>query len=213
MIRLAIADDHQVIIDGMESIFSNHEAIQFVGGAANGKILIGLVEDQPIDVVLMDINMPVMDGIDSTKYLHDNYPEIKIIALTMYDEPRLAKRMVKNGAIGFLLKNSSKSKIIEAIIAVHNGGTYYDSAIMQAFLNIGSNTNASSFSKLEQMTSRELEVITGICDELTGVEIGEKLHISPHTVESHRANIFAKLGVNNTAGLVKWAIKNGIVDV
>ncbi|MEO1053469.1 MAG: response regulator transcription factor [Bacteroidota bacterium] len=213
MIKLAIADDHQVIIDGMESIFSNHESIEFVGGAANGKILLGLIEGQEVDVILMDINMPVMDGIDCTKHLHDYYPEIKVIALTMYDEPRLAKRMVKNGAIGFLLKNSSKSKIIEAITTVYNGGTYYDQAIMQAFLNLKSNGNSSSFSKLDQMTARELEVVKCICDELTGAEIGERLHISPHTVESHRANIFTKLGISNTAGLVKWAIKNGVVEV
>ena len=213
MIQIAVADDHQVLIDGMESILEQYEDMEFAGGALNGKLLINIVEHKPVDVVLMDINMPVMDGIDCTKYLHTHFPEVKIIALTMYDEPRLAKRMVKNGAFGFLLKNSPKAKIIEAIKVVHEGGTYYDQAIMQAFLNLPAKSGASSFSTIDQLTTRELEVIRYICDELTGNEIAERMHISPHTVESHRANIFIKLGVTNTTGLVKWAIKNGLVDL
>lgn len=209
-IKILIADDHQVIIDGLEAIISNQAHLNFVGGAKDGLQVMEAAKENTFDLVLMDINMPNMDGLACTEQLHKDYPDIKIIGLSMHDNPRLAKRMLQNGALGFLLKNSSKQIILEAIMAVTEGRNFIDPALMQSFLNLN-DEQTSSFAKKEMLTKRELEVIKEIYLEKTTNEIAESLHISPHTVESHRANILLKLDLKNTVALVKWAMQNEVV--
>lgn len=210
---ILVADDHQVIIDGMEAIISSTEQLAFFGGAHNGHEVLSQLEKQRPDVVLMDINMPLMDGLECTSIVHKKYPDIRIIALSMHDNPRLAKRMFQNGALGFLLKNSSKSTIIEAIKAVLDGKNYIDPLLLPSFLNLNQEKGSSSFSKKHMLTKRELEIIKEICEEKTTAEIGDSLSISPHTVESHRSNILLKLELKNSVALVKWAIKNEVINL
>ncbi|MGW8122255.1 response regulator [Roseivirga echinicomitans] len=212
-IKVLVADDHQVIIDGLEAIINGIEELSFAGGALNGNQVINMVESKPVDLVLMDINMPEMDGLECTSYLNKHYPQIRIIALSMHDNPRLAKRMIKNGASGFLLKNSNKDKILTAISEVSKGKNYFDPMLMQTFVDFDKNKSSSSFSKKDLLTKRELEVIQLIYEEKTTGEIADHLSISTHTVESHRGNIMLKLELKNSVGLVKWAIQNEIIDL
>ena len=212
-IKVLVADDHQVIIDGLEAIISDVPELEFAGGALNGNQVIEMVESKAVDMVLMDINMPEMDGLECTSYLNKHYPQIRIIALSMHDNPRLAKRMIKNGAFGFLLKNSSKENILKAIFEVKEGRNFFDPLLMQNFLDISNQKNSSSFAKKDLLTKRELEIIQLICQEKTTGEIADELSISTHTVESHRSNILLKLELKNSVGLVKWAIQNEVIEL
>lgn len=212
-IRIIVADDHQVIIDGMEAIINNTDNLTFSGGALNGHQVIELVESEPIDMVLMDINMPEMDGLECTAYLNKHYPGIRVIALSMHDNPRLAKRMIKNGAFGFLLKNSNKENILKAIDEVSVGKNFFDPQLMSTFFDAGNKKSSSSFGKKDLLTKRELEIIELICQEKTTGEIADELSISTHTVESHRANILLKLELKNSVGLAKWAIQNEVFEL
>jgi DNA-binding NarL/FixJ family response regulator len=210
-IKVVVADDHQVIIDGLEAILRDSLGLEFAGGGLNGHQVIEIVESRPVDIVLMDINMPEMDGLECTTYLNKHYPEVRVIALSMHDNPRLAKRMIKNGAFGFLLKNSSRDKIIEAINQVHQGKNYFDPNLMQTFFDVDERKSSSSFSKKDLLTKRELEIIQLIYEEKTTGEIADQLSISTHTVESHRANVLLKLEIKSSIGLVKWAIHNEVI--
>ncbi|WP_268123423.1 response regulator [Roseivirga pacifica] len=212
-IKVLVADDHQVIIDGLEAIISDVPELEFAGGALNGNQVIEMVESKAVDMVLMDINMPEMDGLECTSYLNKHYPQIRIIALSMHDNPRLAKRMIKNGAFGFLLKNSSKENILKAIFEVKEGRNFFDPLLMQNFLDVSNQKNSSSFAKKDLLTKRELEIIQLICQEKTTGEIADELSISTHTVESHRSNILLKLELKNSVGLVKWAIQNEVIEL
>lgn len=212
-IRIAVADDHQVIIDGMEAIMNTIEKLEFSGGALNGNEVIKLVESKPIDLILMDINMPEMDGLECTLYLNKHHPSIRVIALSMHDNPRLAKRMIKNGAFGFLLKNSSKENILKAIDEVSIGKNFFDPQLMSTFFDAGNKKSSSSFGKIDLLTKRELEIIQLICQEKTTAEVADELSISTHTVESHRANILLKLELKSSVGLTKWAIQNEVFEL
>ncbi|KYG84742.1 hypothetical protein AWW67_01470 [Roseivirga seohaensis] len=212
-IKILVADDHQVIIDGLEAIISTTEHLEFIGGASNGKEVISKVESQPVDLILMDINMPEMDGLECTAYLSKNYPNIRVIALSMHDNPRLAKRMIKNGAFGFLLKNSSKANILTAISEVMQGRNFFDPMLMSTFFDADNKKSSSSFSKKDLLTKREIQIIQLICQEKTTAEIADELSISTHTVESHRGNIMLKLELKNSVGLVKWAIQNEVIEL
>lgn len=209
-LKILVADDHQVIIDGLEAIIAKQEGLAFIGGASDGHEVLRKAHESAFDIVLMDINMPNMDGLACTEALHKEYPDIKIIGLSMHDNPRLAKRMLKNGALGFLLKNSNKEIILEAIQSVASGKNFIDPSLLSSFFEI-EESSSSSFAKKEMLTKRELEVIHEIYQEKTTSEIADSLHISPHTVESHRANILLKLDLKNTVALIKWAIKNEVV--
>lgn len=212
-IKVLIADDHQVIIDGLEAIITETDHLMFSGGAHNGKEVIDAIEMYQPEVILMDINMPIMDGLECTSIVHKKWPEIRIIALSMHDNPRLARRMLQNGALGFLLKNSSKQVILEAIEKVCDGLNFIDPLLLPSFLNLNQEKGSSSFAKKEMLTKRELEIIQEICDEKTTAEIANSLSISPHTVESHRGNILLKLELKNSVALVKWAIQNEVFDL
>lgn len=212
-IKVLVADDHQVIIDGLEAIINDVPELEFVGGSLNGNQVIEMVESKPVDMVLMDINMPEMDGLECTTYLNKHYPAIRVIALSMHDNPRLAKRMIKNGAFGFLLKNSSKENILKAIFEVKEGRNFFDPLLMQNFLDVSNQKASSAFAKKELLTKRELEIIQLICQEKTTGEIADELSISTHTVESHRSNILLKLELKNSVGLVKWAIQNEVIEL
>ncbi len=212
MIKILIADDHQLLIDGIKTTLADIEDFSVVGEAGNGYNVLEQLDSGLIpDVILMDINMPKMDGLDCTKQLSKKYPDIKIIALSQYDEKRFVKRMLKNGASGYLLKDAGKDQIVAAIRAVHSGGKYFQEGLSVRLIEqeIKGENISALFPKL---SIRELEVLNLICNGLTSHEISEKLFISIHTVESHRANLMQKAGVNKTAGLVKWAVENNFIE-
>jgi len=208
MIRLLLADDHPVIRDGISSILDNEPDIELVACAHDGDYLLELLERVKVDVVLMDINMPGMNGIEATKALKKRHPELKVLSYSQYDEKRFIKQMLKSGANGYLLKNSDAGELINAVKIVNEGGMYLSPELPNIF---GTKISRRSNYLFPELSSRERDVLMEICKEKNTKEIAEILFISPNTVETHRSNLLLKVGVKNTAGLVKWAIENEIV--
>lgn len=208
MIRLIITDDHPIIRDGIKTILADAKDIQLIGCASDGAELMDLLERQEADVILMDINMPGINGIEATKLVKSKHPHIKILSFSQYDEKRFIRQMMKYGANGYLLKNSSASELVNAIKIAHEGGMYMSHELPNIF---DEKHKARSNYLFPDLTKREIDVLKEICQEKNTNEIAESLFLSPNTVETHRANLLLKVGVKNTAGLVKWAIENEIV--
>ena len=207
-INVLIADDHTIFRQGLVSLLKNEETITIVGEARNGIEVVEVVNSNIVDIVLMDIEMPIKNGIDTTKTLQKLHPEIKILALTMYKTPSFIKQMLKAGAEGYILKDAGKEELLTAINTIIDGKPYHSALVtksIMASLHTKKNTKAP-------LTERELEVIQLISDQLTMRQIAEKLHLSTMTIETHRKNIYLKLGVHNAAGLVKKALKNGWIE-
>jgi DNA-binding NarL/FixJ family response regulator len=212
MINLLIADDHQLLIDGLKSTLEDIEDFDIVAEASDGyQVLEKLREGIEVNVILMDINMPKLDGLNCTRTVHKEFPDIKVIALSQYDEKRFVKRMVKNGASGYLLKDASKDQLEKAIRAVHSGEKFFSERLSMQLVTqeLKIEDTRSLFPKL---TEREVQVLNMIGKEYSTQEISDSLGISFHTVESHRANLMYKAGVKNTAGLIRWAVENDFLD-
>jgi len=212
MIRILIADDHPLMIDGIKSSLEGIEDFEIIAEANNGYQVLEILDaGTPVDIILMDINMPKLDGLECTRQVVKKHPETRIIALSQYDEKRFVKRMVKNGARGYLLKDAGKDQIELAVRTVHAGEKFFSERLSVRLVEqeLKEENTSALFPKL---TSREKEVLNLICKEYSSQEISEKLFISFHTVESHRANLMYKAGVKNTAGLVRWAVENDFVE-
>lgn len=213
--KLLIADDHQIVREGFHTMLAKRNDIELVGEAVNGEELIEMAENRQPDVIITDIKMPVMDGIAATKILSDKHPEIPILAFTMYNEDFLIVDMLDAGARGYLVKNSAKEDIFEAIHAVVNGNDYYCKhtssrlvhLIAQRKFTLRRKASNPSFNK------REIEIIKLICDERANKEIADLLHLSIRTVEGYRERIQEKMEVKNTAGIVVYAIRKGIYQL
>ncbi|GJM35495.1 MAG: DNA-binding response regulator [Saprospiraceae bacterium] len=213
MINVLIADDHQLVIDGIKLMLSDESGLICAGEANDGVQALALLKEKPFDLVILDINMPVLNGVETCKQIHRDYPDVKILALSMLKEASLIKLMLKNGAHGYLLKNAGKDEVLEAIRAVLAGKKYFSeevSDIIMASL-AGSNpkTKTSPFPKISR---REKQVLQLIVEEYTTAEIAEKLFISFGTVETHRRNLLIKLGARNTAGLVRTSLEYGLLE-
>jgi two-component system response regulator NreC len=209
-IRIAIADDHQMVIDGLTSILQNLEGVELKGQANNGREIIRLVENLKIDLVFMDIDMPEMDGIEATKQIKTHFPEVKIVILTMHDEQSLVKKLLEIGADGYILKNSSKTELEMAIRQIQSGKKHFSSEVTMILLEEESPAEVNA--QLKQLTEREIEILKLISEGLSNKEIGDQLFISHRTVDTHRTNLMKKLDVHNVAGLIRFAIKNGLVE-
>jgi len=212
MINILIADDHQLLIDGIKAALAGIPDLNIAAEVYNGfQVIEKLETGLPIDIILMDINMPKLDGLSATKLVHKKFPSVKVIALSQYDEKRFVKQMVKNGAMGYLLKDSSKDVLETAIRTVHDGRNYFCDRLSLRLISqeLKIEDTKSLFPKL---TEREVEILRLIGKELSSQEIADKLFISFHTVESHRANLMSKAGVKNTAGLIRWATENDFLD-
>ena len=208
MIHVFIVDDHKMVIDGMKLLLKDEATIKVVGTALNGEE--GLVEipKQPVDVVLLDINMPGMNGIETCKELLKLNPDLKIVAISMHKESSLIKLMLNNGAKGYVLKNAGQDEVIDAIKTVNEGKKYLDDTVNEIVLNsVLKNGSEKVTSPFPTLSRREKDVLKLILDECTTQEIADKLFISFGTVETHRRNMLIKTGARNTAGLVRTAIE------
>jgi len=212
MIKVAITDDHLLIINNIKELLEPIAHIQVVGSFMNVAETKSGIEQVNADILLLDINLPDGDGIQLCKELVKAHPNLKVIALTTYNQNILVKNMIRNGAHGFLLKNTSLEELQRAIETVYRGEQYLQTEIKESLLRDTLGTTAQRTTFRPRLTRREKEVLQLIMDELTTTEIGEKLFISPKTVETHRLNLLQKLGVRNTAGLVKEAINQGLLD-
>ncbi len=213
-INVFVVDDHQIFLDGIVSLLDDEPNIKIVGTAHNGKEAIDRIKSTKVDVVLMDINMPEMDGIEATKQLKKTNPDIKILMLTMHSEARFIKECLEIGAKGYVMKNISKDDLLKAIETVYQDKSYLDQNSQEKLISSMSNAEEDNRNYDElaaQITQRELEILQLIALGLTSQDIANKLFISKNTVETHRKNMLAKLNVNNTAALLKIAYKKGLV--
>ncbi|MEZ4935412.1 MAG: response regulator transcription factor [Saprospiraceae bacterium] len=208
-IKIIIADDHDVIIDGLTALLSTEKNLQIVGRANNGKQLLEIIKNKPVDLIILDIEMPEMNGVEVTEKLKTIYPELKILVLTMYNSPDFIANLLRHGVDGYILKNSRKNDLLQAINSVVSGRPFYAPEVTEIMMD-SFRQGQSNKEDTPELTQREIEIVRLIAEEYTSREIGEKLFISFHTVERHRKNIIAKLGVKNVAGLVKYALKNGL---
>lgn len=209
-LKILLVDDHQIITDGLRSLVNSIEGMQVIGDANNGKEAIELLKVLDIDVVLMDIDMPVMNGLDATKAIKASPGKTKVIILSMHCESGMVKELIGIGADGYILKNASKEELIQAIQKVAAGQQYFATDVTLSLLNNKKNPNQTKLDA--ELTNRELEILKLIADGFSNKEIGEKLFISHRTVDTHRTNLMKKLEVNNIAGLISFAIKKGIVS-
>jgi len=215
-VRVMIADDHQIFIDGLCALLAEESKIEILGTAKNGKILLDMMAEDTPDVVLLDINMPEMDGIETTSILSKQFKDVKVIILSTYDDVRIVKRIIKAGADGFLVKNTSREDLLAAIEKVQSGKKFYSSHIQEKIISslTGEKPEKSSQFNYQssELTERETEIVGLIAKELSGPEIAKSLFLSLNTVNTHRKHILKKLNVKNTAGIVKYALKNGLID-
>ncbi|WP_367389201.1 response regulator [Lewinella sp. LCG006] len=213
MIRLLIADDHQLVIDGIKLMLSSETDIECAGEANDGQSALDLLTKGAFDLVLLDINMPGMNGLEACKHISKTYPDVKILVLSMLKEASLIKMMLKNGANGYLLKNAGKAEVLRAIRAVNAGQKYYSSEVADIVMaSLGGRAEKVNKSPFPQLSRREKQVLQLIVDEFTTGEIADKLKISFGTVETHRRNLLIKLGARNTAGLVRIGIEYGLLE-
>ena len=215
MASIALADDHVLLRNGLASLIKNfgHEVLF---EANNGEDLIRLIkEGKKPDLVLMDINMPVKDGYETSSWLKENYPEIKVLALSMLDDENAIIRMIKSGARGYVLKESEPSELRSAINAVLQKGFYYSEMVTGRLVHSISGTDVESHTSQQvmQLTDREIEFLKFACTEMTYKEIAAEMHLSPRTIDGYRDALFLKLDIKTRTGLVIYAIKNGIVKV
>ncbi len=212
-IRILIADDHEIFRDGIRALLEKEKNIEVIGDAANGSEVINFLENNEVDVILMDIDMGNINGIDATFNLKKKYPEVNVLALSMYGEYNYILKMIEAGANGYILKNAGKEEMLTAINSVAAGGSYFSREVsMRLFENINKLQKSTANKSEIPLTNREIEILKLIAQEYSNAEIADKLFISIRTVDTHRRNLIEKLGVKNTAGLVKYAMKKGLID-
>ena len=216
IIKVAIADDHQIFRKGVILSLRQYTNIKFVLEAENGEDLIQKVSDnvEPPDVILMDLKMPVKDGIETTKYLNKHFPAIRIIILTMYEDERFVGHLMDSGANGYLLKSTEPSEIKKAITDVMRTGFYLNNFVNKVLIkkNYAKQKFNPNLNNEVVISEREKEVLTLVCMEYTASEIAQKMEISARTVEAIKDRLMERFGVKNSVGLVFYAMKNSLID-
>lgn len=208
MIKVFIVEDHTVVVEGIYTLLQSESDIEVIGYAHNAAGCLQQLSMLTPDVIVMDINLPDMTGIDLCKKVRDLRPEITVIALSTFTEGSYIRKMMESGAAGYLLKNSGKKEIVDAIRLVASGKKHLS---FEAFQNLKSETQ--KLKDVPPLTKREKDVLALVVEGLSNIQIGKKLFISPDTVDSHRKNLHLKLGVNNTASLVRFALENGLLSL
>lgn len=212
-IKIIIADDHKIFLAGLSALLSEIESIDIISTAHNGDEVLKLLDQNIVDLVITDINMPVMDGIRLSREIKKKYPHVKVIALTMHNEGNIISAMLKKGIAGYVLKDAGKEELLEAINTVHKGGTYFTEEIkLNLFQSLIPGKQVKSNSSLIELSEREQQILRLIAEEHTQQQIADKLFISPHTVIFHRRKLLYKFDVKNTAGLIKSAMEAGFLE-
>ena len=214
MIRVFITDDHEIYLEGLTLLLGKQDGIEVIGTATSGKELLDQVKDLQADVLLLDVYLPDLGEEEILQQIRASRPELRIIYLTLLRGTRYIHKLSKYNIQGYVLKNASLDELLTALKTVHDGGSYFSKDI-----HIGDrdedfrNTITIEDKQIDEILSRrELEVLRLICKEYSNAEIADKLFLSVSTVETHRKNLIAKLGVNNTVGLVKFALRNNLID-
>lgn len=214
IVRVAIADDHKIFRKGVILSLRQYTNIKFVQEAENGQELIdGLIESNP-DVILMDLKMPVKDGIETTKHINKHFPSIRIIILTMYEDERFVGHLMDSGANGYLLKSTEPAEIKKAIADVMRTGFYLNNFVNKILIkkNYSKQKFNPNLNSEIVISEREKEVLTLVCMEYTAQEIAQKMEISARTVEAIKDRLMERFGVKNSVGLVFYSMKNSLID-
>lgn len=210
-IRIIIADDHQLFRNGLKMLLEASPEFEITGEASNGEEFLKILRNCTADIVLMDINMPEMDGVEATRRGLKLCPSLAVIALSMYGEEEYYYKMVDAGAKGFLLKDSDISEVKDAILTVRKGGSYFSQELL--YHVIQKIKHRENESKTANLSKREKEILYKICEGNSNQEIAESLFISKRTVDKHRANLLGKTNSKNTASLILFAIKNKLIEI
>lgn len=208
MNKLIIADDHPIVLDGLRRALSKEPDWSIEGEAKNGEEVMRLLAKSSIDLVLLDVTMPGMNGIEACQKIKNHFPQVKVAAFTLHQEKSFINRMLAAGADGYFLKTTPHNQLIQGIKDLLDGKSVYSPEVTQVVMESLSKGNAG---QLPEVTPREKEVLELLAQELTTDEIAEKLFLSRHTIESHRKNLLSKFGVKNSVGLVRYALENGII--
>lgn len=214
MTRLLLVDDHTIIRDGIQALLADVPDFQVVGQARNGRELLDQLPDTPTDVVLMDLNMPVLSGFEAIPLLREQFPEVRMLILSMLDHEKYVHQALEAGALGYILKNASKEEIVYAIRTVASGRPFLCTEVGMSLLNKlvqAPAAPAAGVKKPSDLSNRETEVLRLIAEGLTNAEIADKLFTSKRTIETHRQNIIEKTQAKNTAALIKYAMETGLL--
>ncbi|MCK9448530.1 MAG: response regulator transcription factor [Bacteroidales bacterium] len=211
IIRIVIADDHEIFRSGLKMVIGRLGYARVVAEASNGMELLELLENEETDLVIMDIDMPVMNGIEATSRVLEKWPDIKVIALTMYKDDVYIQTMIEAGVKGFLIKNIRKDILDRAIQAVYHGKTYYSEELWDYFTK----TIAGEDKKEPaiDLTKREMEVLELLAEGLNNKEVAKRLFVSERTVVGHKSNLMSKTNTKNTVSLLAYAIKNRLIEI
>jgi len=210
MIRLLIVDDHEMIRNGLRALLSDEEDMVVTGFATNGREAIAACDRQPVDVVLMDIMMPEMGGVEATGAISRRYPETRVLAVTINEQGRYIKEALKAGAAGYILKHSSREEIVNAIRTVASGKPHFSGEVLSRISD--EFARGGKLRDTPVLTGKEQEVLRLIALEFSNQEIAEHIDCGMRTVDTHKRNLIKKLGVKNVVGLVKFAMREGMVE-
>ena len=214
-IDLLIVDDHKIFRDGLKLLLSHFSFVGDILEASNGKEFLDILDEVSPDIVLMDINMPVMGGIEATREALEKYPDLKVIVLTTFHDENYVEQMMIMGVEGYMLKRSTPDEFEAALLRVQSGGNYFSDEIVKT---VAKNlqrirTEAERKSSLPSFTQREREVLDLICQGYNNEQIADLIHVSPKTVEKHKSSLFQKTDTNNAVNLIIYAFKNGLAEI
>lgn len=219
MIRIALVDDHSLFRRGLKVLLSSRPDFEVVADAGSGGEFLAMLPSARPDVVFMDYDMPEMNGAETAERALAEYPDLKVITLSMFGDSAYYSRMMSSGAKGFLLKDSEFDEVVEAVETVYSGGTYFSASLLESLSHSirsaasGTDSAADAVPESDRLSDREVEILVAICQGFSTQEIADRLFISKRTVDKHRANILEKSGCKNTASLVVYAIRHGLVEV
>lgn len=210
MIRVLLADDHRLVLEGFAFILQKEDDIEVVGKAANGKEALEIIGSSPVDIAILDLDMPEMGGLKAARIILREYSKTKVMILTMHQNEELIEELISIGVSGFVLKNSERDEFINAIRTVHSGKKYYAENVSDAMMLSKSHQKTHLINGNISLTKRELQILKLIVDGLSTRQISEKLYIASSTVETHRRKILSKTKAGNSRNLIRIAIENGL---
>jgi DNA-binding NarL/FixJ family response regulator len=211
-IRVLVVDDHAILRDGIRSLLERQAGISVVGEASNGREALDRVSELRPDIVLMDVAMPVMDGLEATRRIKESFPKVRVLILTQHDNREYIGPLLQAGAVGYVLKRSGAHEVVTAIRQVYEQGAFLEPAVTRQVLRDFTHTAERSQAEVPCLTQREQEVLKLVIEGRSNKEIATMLVISPKTVSVHRSNIMTKMGVHNSAELVRYAMQHNLVD-
>lgn len=212
-IKIVLVDDHQMFIDGVKALLRKEKKFEIVGEALNGEQALSFISNNELDILITDISMPGMSGVELTKKVKKCKPDVKILVLTMFNDRQVISEIIMAEAEGYILKNTGKQELIHALEKIADNGTFFSNEVVNIMMENSTIQQAETDVRLDFLTERELEILKLICLELTSEQIADKLFISKRTVDTHRKNIIDKTGIHTLVGLIKFALRNKLTSI